>query len=104
MKKNLNLPEGVIVIKTSEGILKVETMERSDGHIDIVLTAAEKNSWPMLDHLNRILLGTYPKPFHTSEIIANVKEVQITIPTEKEAEENNQQQIALYPHPIDKGF
>lgn len=73
--------------KTSEGTINVKTLQRNDGHTEVVITANDENSEKALDALKNIIVGTYPKSFCTGELIGNIKEIRITIPTEEEVKE-----------------
>ncbi len=72
--------------KTSEGTLKVQTLERDDGHTEIILTAETENSWSALDRVKNILLAAYPKAFQSGAIVGCLQEIRITVKSEKEYE------------------
>lgn len=69
------------IINRTEGVIRVQILERDDGHREITLRS---NSWKSIIYVRNLIIKSLVSPFESSVTDDKLTEIQIIEPTEEE--------------------
>lgn len=74
------------IINRTEGVIRVQILERDDGHREITLRS---NSWESIIYVRNLIIKSLVSPFESSVTDDKLTEIQIIEPTEEEREKQS---------------